>query len=197
MGKTLSFKLKGYTFSAEPKKIERKKLYGFNKTLVFDENGLECETANLDEGLAGIIPKGGLGLGILSPEGLWVERASLKAVDIKGVDLPLYQSSYDKEIKLNKKVSADEFLDYCMTGFYELSDSGFSQAIGSDIYMFDYCYRASFEPSTAFVLSSDGTAFMFVGFKAPFEMLSLPEEVFLDEDEEEFEEDEEIDFSMI
>ena len=136
MGKTLSFNLKGYTFSAEAKKIERKKLYGFNKTLVFDENGLECETANLDEGMSGIIPKGGLGLGILSPEGLWVERASLKAVNKEGFDLPLYQSSYDKEIKLNKKVSTDEFLDYCITGFYELSDSGFSQVIGSDIYMY-------------------------------------------------------------
>ena len=198
MGKTLGFTLNGGLFGVVPEKIERKKLYGFNKTIVFDENGSECETANLDEGASGIIPRGGIGLGILSPEGLWVERASLKAVDMDGKDAALMKSCYDSTVALERKVPAEVLLDYCITGFYELPDSELAGAIGADIYMFDYCYRASYEPVTAFVLSAGRTAFMFVGYKAPFEMLSLPEEVTLDEeDEEECEEDEEIDFSMM
>ena len=197
MGKALVFNLNGCRFDVEPVKIERKKLYGFNKTIIFDDKGLECETANLDEGISGVIPKGGLGLGILSPEGLWVERSSLKAVDLNGNDAPLVQSSYDSEIILDQKVSVDVFLDYCITGFYELPGSNLNGIIGSDIYIFDYCYRASYEPSAAFVLANDGSVFMMVGYKASFEMLSLPDEVFLDEDDEEIEEDEEIDFSMM
>jgi len=197
MGKALNFNLNGRIFNTEPVKIERKKLYGYNKTFVFDENGLECETANLDEAASGVIPKGGLGLGILSPEGLWVERSSLKAVDFDGADFPLYQSSYDREIKLDEKVPAGYLLDFCITGFYELPSRELAWAIGSCIYTFDYCYRASYDPSSAFILASDGVAFVLVGYKASFEMLSLPEEVILDEDEEEFEDDEEIDFSMM
>jgi len=197
MGKRLCFNLNGSLFYAEPVKIERKKLYGFNKTYVYDENNCECETANLDEGASGLIPKGGIGLGILSPEGLWVERATLKAANANGMDAPLMQSSYDAAVVLSCKVAQESFLDYCITGFYELPCSDLAGAVGNDIYMFDYCYRASFEPSTAFILSCEGSAFMFVGYRAAFEMLSLPEEVFLDEDEEETEDDEEIDFSMI
>ena len=196
MCKALVFNLNGCRFNAEPVKIERKKLYGFNKTIVLDEKGLECETANLDEGASGIIPKGGLGLGILSPEGLWVERSSLKAVDFDGDDAPLVQSSYDSEIILDQKVSVNVFLDYCITGFYELTDCGLRGIIGAGIYKFDYCYRASYEPLAAFVLSNDSSVFMLVGYKAYFEMLSLPDEIFLDEDDE-IEEDEEIDFSMM
>ena len=197
MGKGLTFNLSGSLFHAEPVKIERKKLYGFNKTLVYDENGCECETANLDEGASGLIPKGGIGLGILSPEGLWVERASLKAVDANGLDAPLAQSSYDCTIVLNRKVSAELFLDYCITGFYGLPGGDLARAVGNDIYIFDYCYRASFDPTVAFILTGEGAAFMFVGYKAVFEMLSLPEEVSIDEDEEEGDEDDEIDFSMM
>jgi len=197
MGKGLKFKLNSHLFGIEPVKIERKKLYGFNKTLVYDESGHECETANLDEGESGIIPKGGLGLGILSPEGLWVDRSSLKAVDLNGEDAELVQSSYDCEIVLDRKVSAETFLEYCITGFYELQNSSFAAAVGYDIYIFDYCYRASYEPSAAFILINGETAFMLVGYKASFEMLSLPEEVFLDDEDEEENEDDEIDFSMM
>ena len=196
MGRTLAFNLNGSLFYAEPVKIERKKLYGFNKTFVYDESGLECETANLDEGASGIIPKGGLGMGILSPEGLWVERSTLKAVTMEEEDARLMQSSYDCTTVLNKKVSADYFLDYCITALYELSSGDLARVLGNDIYMFDYCYRASYEPAAAFILAHDGNAFMLTGYEAQFEMLSLPEEITLDEDEEESD-DEEIDFSMI
>jgi hypothetical protein len=196
MSKVLVFNFKGSVFSVSPLKIERKKLYGYNKTVVYDEDGMECETANLDEGASGLIPKGGIGLGILSPEGLWVDRSSLKTVNANGRDAQLVPSSYDSIISLTKKVSAQDLLDYCITGFYKLQASGLANALKSDIYTFEYCYRASYEPTTAFILTSEGNAFMLIGYKAVFEMLSLPEEAVIDEEINE-EDDEEIDFSMM
>jgi hypothetical protein len=195
MGKNLVFNLSGALYDAEPVKIERKDLYGSDKIIAYDECGQECETASLDEGGAGLIPKGGLGLGILSPEGLWVERSMLKAVDENGNDAPLIQSNYDCTTMLRQKTEADDFLDYCITAFYVLDNCNLGQVLGKDIYMFDYCYRASYEPSSAFILASEGIAYMLVGYKAQFEMLSLSEETCLDEDEDE--QDEDIDFSMI
>ena len=198
MGKTITFKINNSGISANPVKIERKKLYGFNKTIVFDEDGLECETANLDEGASGLIPKGGIGLGLLSPEGLWVERSSLKAINLNGKDAPLVPSSFDSVIMLNKKVSAQDLLDYCITGIYELQNFTMPGALENNIYMFNYCYRASYEPSAAFVLASEGTVFMLIGYKAPFEYLSLPQEAIIDDEETEEDDcDEEIDFSFI
>jgi hypothetical protein len=195
MRKGLTFNLNGLMLCTEPVKIERKKLYGFSKTLVYDEQGCECESASLDKGATGVILKGGIGLGVLSPEGLWVERSTLKAVGVNGQDAPLVQSSYDSIIVLERKVTVNTLLDYCISTFYELPGE-IAGIISEDIYMFDYCYRASYEPSSAFVLAAEGTAFMLTGFRAAFEMLSLPEEVYLNDDEEEIDENDEIDFLM-
>ena len=197
MGKSLNFKIENSLYSGIPVKIERKKLYGYSKTIVYDEEGMECETASLDEGASGLIPKGGLGLGILSPEGLWVERSTLKAVNESGKDAVLVSSSYDSVINLYKKVSAGDLMDHCITGFYELPFPGLANAIGQDIYNFDYCYRASYEASSAFVLASEGSVFMLIGYKAEFEALSLAEEAFLDEEDIEEDEDIDIDFANV
>ena len=197
MGKTLALKLNGTLFNTEPLKIERKKLYGFSKTFVYDENGEECETASFDEDTSYIIPKGGIGMGILSPEGLWVERNTLKASNEDDEDARLVQSSYECITELNYKVPADTILNYCITSFYELPGNDFAVAIGNNVFTFDYCYRASYEPATAFILTSEGTAFMLTGHETRFKMLSLPEEITLDEDEAENEDDEEIDFYMM
>ena len=198
MAKGMRFNIKGRTLCATPEKIERKKLYGYGKTLVFDDEGNECETASLDEGAAGIIPKGGAGLGILSPEGLWVERSTLKAVDANGRDAPLCASSYDSIVTLIQTVPAAVLLDYCITALYELSGGEeIASCIENDIYMFDYCYRASYEPQRAFIITSGGGAFMMIGYRAHFDMLALREETLIDDDDvEEEENDEEIDFSF-
>ena len=197
MGKSLNFSINSTLYGGVPVKIERKKLYGCNKIIVYDEEGMECESASLDEGASGLIPKGGLGLGILSPEGLWVERSTLKAVNADGKDAVLISSSYDSVITLNKKISARDLLDHCITGFYELPFPGLANAIGQDILSFEYCYRASYEPSSAFILASEESAFMLIGYKAEFETLSLAEEAFLDEEDIEEDEDEDIDFSNV
>ena len=57
MAKQLSFSIGGKEFSAEPNKVDRKKLYGWSEVFASDDDGNECVLVAADS--AGIIiPKG-------------------------------------------------------------------------------------------------------------------------------------------
>jgi hypothetical protein len=145
------------------------------------------------------MPKGGVGLGIVSPEGEWVERSSLKARNPDGSDAGLIPSSYDAPNVLSKKASNEEFLDYMITAVYQLeSDSGFCAALGDAIYTFEYIYRDRYETTTAFVLQSNGAVFLLLGYDCGIEMLDLNQIAEIDTEDEDADEDEEaIDFTMM
>ncbi|GHT60009.1 hypothetical protein FACS1894109_16990 [Spirochaetia bacterium] len=131
----------------------------------------------------------------------WVERSSLKAVKSDGSDAELLESSYNMVIKLDRTVSAEEFLDHRITAFYHLEgDPAFAKIIGDAIYTFTYNYRAGYEGSPAFLLVSEGQPFMLTGYECGFEMLSLNQSGEIDREDDEIEEDDDsdtdIDFSM-
>jgi len=203
MAKSLTFTISGKSFEASPVKIERKKLYGSVEVAALDDEGGECSAVSVDEGGALVIPKGGTGLGVLDGKGRWVERASIKTVFAEtGKPAPLVPSSYDAPIVLDKQVSAEEFLDYEITAFYQLDGAAadFVKALGGGIYYFVYNLRADYEGSPAFVLAQDGVAYMFTGNKTDFQYLSLEQAgVVEDEGEEEIADDEsdELDFSFM
>jgi hypothetical protein len=192
--------MRGTEYAVTPAKVDRRKLYGWRELVALDENGNECRAASMDESGTLIIPKGGIGLGILSADHQWVERGTLKAVTPDGNAAPLIPSSHDAPIRLETAVCAEEFLDHSMTAVYQLTDAPAEliATIGSDIYTFPYNYRESYEASPAFLLVSEGVLFMLVGYKTPFEMLSLAEAGNLEAEDEADEdtEDDEIDFSM-
>ena len=71
MAKNLIFTLGGAEYAAAPVKIERKKLYGWSEIVALDAEGEKCAVVTVDETGSFIIPKGGLGLGILTPQGQW------------------------------------------------------------------------------------------------------------------------------
>jgi hypothetical protein len=199
MSKVLTFTLGGKPFSLTPEKIDRKKIYGWQEKLVFDDDNKECTLAYTDDTGTLVIPKGGVGLGIVSPEGEWVERSSLKARTLDGGDAALIPSSYDVPNALSKKVSGEEFLDYTITAAYQLGgDSVFCAALGDAIYTFDYIYRDGYETTTAFVLQSNGTAFLLLGYETGIEMLDLNQTAEIDAEDEDPDEDEDtIDFMMM
>jgi hypothetical protein len=201
MARTLTFQVNGAEYPASPVKIDRKKLYGWRETIALDDEGRECSIVNMDETGTLIIPKGGLALGILSPDMEWVERSSLKAVRDDGTDAEIVKSSFDAPIVLKDKVDTEEFFDHSIASVYELSEApeALVSAVGEDIYTFTYSYRESYAGSTAFLLVSAGVLFMLVGYKTEYEMLSLSEAALIDEadvDGEDEEESDEIDFSM-
>jgi hypothetical protein len=139
MAKTLTFTLEGKSFCVTPEKIDRKKIYGWQEKVVYGDDGRECVPAYTDDTGTLIMPKGGVGLGIVSPEGEWVERSTLKAVRIDGGEAALFPSGFDVQNALRRRVSAEEFLDYTITAANQLSgDTSFCTAVCSDIYTFDY-----------------------------------------------------------
>jgi len=202
MASQLSFSLSGREFSAVPAKVDRRKLYGWTEVHAFDDDGAPCTLVSTDQSGTIIIPKGGVGLGIVSAEGNWVERSSLKTVTADGNAAPLIPSSYAKANVL-EKARTEDLLDCAITAFYHLAgEDDLIDAIGSGIYRFDYCYRDSYETSPAFLLTTelDGkkALFMLVGRENAFEFIGLNEIAVAEETEGEGEEEEgdAMDFSM-
>jgi hypothetical protein len=199
------FKAGSQEYAASPTLIDRKKLYGWTENLALDEQGNECKLVTMDESGTLIIPKGGMGLGVLSPEGSWVQRSSLKAVNIDdGTPVDLLPSSFSVTVDLTEKVSVEEFLDHSISSFYQLDniDPALIDWIGADIYRFDYCYRESYVGKPAFLLVAEDAEknkklFMMIGIHTEIEMLSITQSAIIEEDaEQEEENDGEIDFSM-
>ena len=201
MARNLIFKLKDTEYSATPVKVDRSKLYGWTEYKALDDEGKECRIVNMDETGTLIIPKGGLGLGLLSPEREWVDRSSLKAVKPDGSDAEKILSSFSASIELKNTVDPDTFLDHRITFVYQLDEAPeeLIKEVGEEIYSFTYSYRDSFKGDPAFVLAAGGTLFMLVGQKTEFEMLSLAQAEVIDEDDSEDEDDDsdDLDFSMM
>ena len=198
----MTFAIGGNEFSAEPMKIDRKKLYGWSEIHAFDDDGNECVMVSTDTSGTIIIPKGGITLGIVSNEGKWVERSQLKTVMADGSEAELIPSSYSSVNVLDNKATAEELLDCSITACYHMKASNeLITAIGSDIYKLEYCYRDSFETSPAFLLTSliegKNELFLMVGTQNVFDFIGLSElSVAEDSETEEEEESDEIDFGM-
>ena len=200
MAKKLTFSIGEREFSAEPNKVDRKKLYGWSEIFAFDDDGNECTLVAADStGI--IIPKGGISLGILS-SGKWIERSSLITKTLDGKDAELIQSSFSKTNILTEKSTPEELLDCSISAFYHLANAEeFIQAIGDDIYKFDYCFRDSYETSPAFLIASEidekKELFMLVGVPNDFSFIGLEETAIADEDTDDEDEDsDDIDFGM-
>lgn len=201
MPREIRFKIRDKEFTAAIEKVDRRKLYGWTELMAVDDNGDPCSLLSADESGKFIIPLGGTGIGILSESGQWVERSELKTVDEKGKPVELFESSFNKVNVLQRKISPPEFLDYDITDFYELTDSSADilKAVGNDIYIFEYSYNDSYDPSPAFVMSAGNALFLLVGVKNAFEFLCFGNCETIDDDEDDRlmeEGDEDIDFSM-
>lgn len=201
MARELTFSLGGREYAAAPAKVDRKKLYGWTETLALDDDGNECRLVSMDETGTVIIPAGGVGLGVLSPEMEWVDRSTLKAVTLDGQDASILPSSYSAPIELQEVVTPEEYLSHSITAFYQIlgADPALVAAARDKIYTFPYLYRDGYEGQRAFLMESDGNLYMMLGYLAPFELLGL-DEVGIIEDEEaddaEEEESDDIDFGM-
>jgi hypothetical protein len=179
--------------------MERKKLYGWTELLALDDSGNECKLVSMDESGTLIIPRGGIGLGMLSSDSRWVERSELVAVNGDNTPATLMKSSYDITIELGAKVTPEEFLDYSINAFYRLEvQQELVDALKDGIYTFIYNYREAYEGNRAFLIVSEDSLYMLIGTQNIFEMLSLEQAGVLEESDEEEpeEEDTEIDFSM-
>lgn len=202
MPRMLTFRLAGNDYALVPSRIDRRRLYGWTGVVATDEQGAPCTLAGVDE-QGNVIPaRGGTALGLLSADGLWVERAQLRTLDSSGAPAPLLGSSFDEVIPLDERIDPARLLDYRITDLYRLdADAAFAQAVGEDVYTFAYSYHDTWQKSPAFILLGNPDqgerppVFMLVGQQENFQPLSLASPLPADVDEPQDEEDE-LDFAM-
>lgn len=200
MAKALNLVLGGNTFALALTKVERKKLYGWTELRATDPDGTVCRQAGLDSNGVTIIPKGATKIGMIREDGNWMEKDELQAVHSDGSVAEAIPSSFDGEIKLNRKVEPEKLLDSVISSVYQLSGDGaedLAKAIGNDVYMFTFSYRGGYDAADGFLISNGTVPFIFVGTEAQFEFIGLEEQAVLDEPEDEVEvEEDDLDFSM-
>lgn len=184
MPRQIVFKLDKKNFTSSPVKIDRRKLYGWSELTAADDDGNPCELLTSDESGRYIIPLGGTANGILSGDGRWVERSELKTVGADGKPAKLFTSSFDTENLLSDKIPPQELLDYSITDFYLLdgADEGLAEAVGDNIYRFEYSYNDSYDPSPAFVMSAAGRLFLLIAERNDFEWLCFGDCETIDDD---------------
>lgn len=196
MAKELTFTLSGVDYLAAPVKLERKKIYGWSSLIATDKNGEECSSAYLSPDDAMVIPSGGFKQGTVDKDGKWVEKSTLIAYGPDEQPLPTYPSSFDAPIVLDKKVSMEQFLDNEWESVYQLVNEELAAAIGQDIYVFEFNFRASTNHNDGYLMNTPGGLFLFAGDAEQFEWVALADQTTIDETEEVVEEIDELDFSM-
>lgn len=201
MEKKLNLILNGKEFSFDTAKVDRKKLYGWTETIVLDGEGKTCYSAIIDETGNNIIPKGAVGLGIISSNGNWVDRKDLIAVSQEGNKINIVPSSFNQKIELTKTVTPEEYLEYAITFVYQLIGDGIEklcELIKDDIYTFIFNYQDDYEGTPAFLINSNGRLFLTAGNRMDFSFIGreeiIPE---ISEEESSESEDEELDFSLM
>ena len=197
MAKELIFRLAGADYAAAPVKLERKKIYGWSDLVATDRNGQVCGSAYLSPDDALLIPASGYKQGTVDESGRWVEKSSLTACDAEGNPLPTYASSFDAPIEVKQAVTPEEFLDNDWESVYQLVNAELAAALGSNIYKFEFFYRAGTNHNFGYLINTPGGLFLFAGDVQEFPLVSLVEQTVIDEVEEEQEEEiDDLDFSM-
>lgn len=196
MPRVLTVRIADREYAVEPLKVDRKKLYGWTEIEAVDDEQRLCKLVSTDESGGLLIGKGGVAMGIFSPEGEWIDRASLKVVERDGAPAPFFPSSYKTGIALDRQISEDELLDYDITDYYQLRNAPpeLKKAVGKRIYSFCYSYGDSFEPSSAFLMRAEQGLFMLIGCRNHFDLLCPANSETIGDDDEELSDD--LDFSM-
>ena len=197
MAREIIFRLSGKDYGAAPVKLERKKIYGWTSLVATDRNSKECNAAYLSPDDSLIIPSGGLKQGTVDEEGRWLDKSELVAFGEDGKLLPEIPSSFDSPIELSPKATTEEFLDNDWESVYQLVNEELAEAIGDDIYKFEFSFRAGVNHNDAYLLNTPGGLFLFAGDKQEFPLLTLADETTIDDNEEPEEEIDELDFSML
>ncbi len=207
MPRSLTFSFKNTEFETPIIKVDRSKLYGSVKVETLDMDGEKCDLATLLNDGKTLVPYGGTASGYLNPEGEWVRRKKITAVDFEGNPLETVESSFDEPIELNEKVDVDTFLEHSIRLTYALPNiEGMSPVLlksleAGDIYTFKFSYRGGVDPDPAFIMQgSDKTIWMMIGAKNRVEYAALAQAAVVAasaEDDDENTDSGELDFGML
>ncbi len=206
MPRSLTFVRNGEKFVCEIHKVDRSKLYGTVVTETLDRDKRKCDLATLAYDGQTVISMGGTAIGYMNPQGEWLSRAELTAVDIDGEPVAEVESSFKVDLQLEKEVSAEEFLDHSVRLVYALDAvdgdvSGCrSELDAGKIFRFNFSYRGGTSVDPAFVLANEHGMWLLITDSNRVEFASLSQAAVCarhEEPEEEEEDSEELDFGML
>ena len=206
MPRQLILSLDGREFPVSLVKIDRDKLYGSVEIEAFDEKGREASLRVLAADGKTLIDKGGTALTTVNEKGTSVDRTTLKAVSEDGDEIEPVPSSFNEPNDL-KNASIDDYLSQMFKSLYLITpgeeDGDIKYLLdhldGERMYTFPFSWRGGLDYDQAFVLGSNGDAFMVVGKPAEFEFVRLNQAAPLDttgEEETEISADD-IDFDLL
>ncbi len=204
MAKALVLQCNGQDIPCFPEKVDRSKLYGFVDQEVLDSQGRKCILATLGDDGKSVIEPGGTAFAQLSVEGEWLDKSTLKPVDLEGKPIVPVASTYNAPVPLTKKASVEEYLSHAIKGAYILRSDGDLSGLVAElkngtIFTFPYSFRGGLEADVAFLIAAaDGTPFLCVGAPANIQFVGLEQVApVVDEETDSDEGDDEVDFSMM
>jgi len=83
MPRTATLTMRDKSYSVGLKKLDRKKIYGWSKVDIFDDNDQSCSLASIADGRY-VLPSGSITLAGFNPKGEYIAKSSLIGVDEKG-----------------------------------------------------------------------------------------------------------------
>jgi len=207
MARTLDFSFSGNISACSISKVDRRKLYGYIESEVLDGADRRCTLATLASDGRTLIPAGGVALASFSPDGRWLDKSELTAVDLEQSPIEPVESSFSAPIDLTEKVTIEDYLSHNIRAVYELNaEEGIDEALLGElkkgtIFKFDFSYRGGLTADTAFMLEGkDGTVWMAVGSPTKIEFVTYEQVGFAvapEEDGDTEEEDDGMDFGMM
>lgn len=202
MARELQFELAGTQYAAAIEKVDRRKLYGWVERRYYDAEGEECHFGTVTADGTQILGRESLEQGYLDEAGDWVERDELLAVDEDGDPLEKHEASFKAPILLFDRLAVDDYLLYTAKAVYQLAaPPGLVAAVRAEpeLYVFPFNYVASYQPDAGFLIENEGALFMVVAEPTGFTYVgpTQVEPTLLIDDEEEEDESDIMDFSMI
>ena len=201
MAKPLVLQIDGTDFPFEMSRVERADLYGYVETEALDAKGRRCVSATLCDDGQTIVASGGSSFASMSPDGAWLEKSQLKAVDPAGNEIKPVPSSYSGPVPVTKTATIDEFLAHNIRSVYAVTcqvDAAplMEKLKSGTIFTFPYSFRGGLEPDTAFLfLAADGTPFVAIGTPTKLDFVGFDQPASTEEELDA--ENEDLDFGMM
>src|SRR5262249_13177849 len=102
-------------------KLDRSKLYGTVEVEALDGQGRRCELATLATDGKTLLGRGDVASGFLTPEGGWLDRASLKPVGPDGEPVAPLPSSFAAPTDLADEATVEEYLAHNVKSVYHVT----------------------------------------------------------------------------
>tara|TARA_B100000953_G_scaffold247460_2_gene209653 strand:- start:3905 stop:4507 length:603 start_codon:yes stop_codon:yes gene_type:complete len=200
MPRTASLSLNDQTFNVAFTKLDRKKIYGWTKTEVFDDQDQLCALATIADGQH-ILPSGSVAMASFNDRGEYVSKSSLIGLDDKGKKVEKVPSIFDAPAIL-KAIDLDEYLSLNVKSVYQLTLSEGKEVLieilnSGEIFHFMFNYRSDYEADDAYLISNEDAIFAVVGKKANLEYIGLDNKEEELPEEPEIVDEDDFDFGML